>query len=123
MVGGSLHRSCSSTYRRVDVPSSVRGPGKSRGKGGPKKGKKSTRAQQEEEHEEEQAQEEEHQEEEQEQAQDEEYVPPSAEEASGGEHKEEEDDTTGVSERGRSRLPNRPIPIAQRPLIKPVGTR
>jgi hypothetical protein len=84
MVGDSLHRSCSSTYRRVDVPSSVRGPGKSRGKGGPKKGKKSTRAQQEEEHEEEQAQEEEHQEEEQEQAQDEEYVPPSAEEASGG---------------------------------------
>jgi hypothetical protein len=39
-----------------------------------------------------------------------------------------EDDTSGdsigsVYQRGRARLPERPIPVAQRPLIKPEGTR
>jgi hypothetical protein len=44
-----------------------------------------------------------------------------------GEHEVEDDtsgDTTGsVYQRGRARLPKRPIPVAQRSLIKPKGTR
>jgi hypothetical protein len=119
MVGGSLHRSCSSAYRRVT------------GKGGSSKGKaKKRRArQEEEEHEEEElaqvepAREEPAQEEEP--PQDADYEP-KTEEASGGEH--EADDTSGdtigsVYQRGRTRLSEGPIPVAQRPLIKPEGTR
>jgi hypothetical protein len=101
------------------------------GKGGSSKGKaKKRRArQQEEEHEEEElaqaepAREEPAQEEEP--PQDADYEP-EAEEASRGEH--EADDTTGdtigsVYQQGRVRLPERPIPVSQWPLIKPEGTR
>jgi hypothetical protein len=114
MVGGSLHRSCSSAYRRVT------------GKGGSSKGNaKKRRARQEEEElaQAEPAPEEPTQEEEP--PQDADYEP-EAEEASRGKH--EADDTSGdtigsVYQRGCARLPERPIPVAQRPLIKPEGTR
>jgi hypothetical protein len=92
MVGGSLHRSCSSAYRRVT------------GKDGSSKGKtKKRRARQEEEHEEEElAQAEPTQEEEP--PQDAAYDP-EAEEASGGEHEAADTsrDTIGsVYQRGRA---------------------
>jgi hypothetical protein len=54
-------------------------------------------------------------------------VLPSPEEGSGGEEREEEDDMTGgdssgtIWQRGRSRLPDRPIPVSLRQLIKPSG--
>jgi len=122
MVGGGLQRACASTFRRL-MPRSqgsdeaegsiVRGRGLGRGKGGPKgrgRGRPRRRAEEEEKEEEE------------------DDTVASAE-SSGGEgddeeeEAEEEDSTPAVWLRGPSRLPDRPIPLGLRPLIRPSGPR
>ena len=136
MPGGGLQRSVASLYRRM-MPhsdagegsdrSSRLGRGKGRGKGGPKRGRgkgggrrrrepSPVPPSQEEEEEEEPAQDQEQEREE------EEWQADAHEEE--GESSEEEDtaedtSTPAVWLRGPSRLPDRPIPVALRPLIRP----
>ena len=115
MPGGRLQRSVASLYRRMMPHSdagegsdrgSELGRGKGRGKGGPKRGggKGGGRRRREPL-----------------------PVPPSEEEEEEeGESSEEEDtaedtSTPAVWLRGPSRLPDRPIPVALRPLIQPCG--
>ena len=133
MVGGGHQRACASTFRRL-MPTSqgsqgsqeaegsvVRGRGLGRGKGGPKgRGRGRPRRR---------AEEEEQQYEPEEEEEDEDDTVASAE-SSGGEEEEEEgedateeDSTPAVWLRGPSRLPDRPIPLALRPLIRPSGPR
>ena len=124
MVGGGLQRACASTFRRL-MPRSqgsdeaegsiVRGRGLGRGKGGPKgRGRGRPRRCAEEE-------------EQQYEPEEEEDDTVASAESSGGEGEEEgedateEDSTPAVWLRGPSRLPNRPIPLALRPLIRPSG--
>ena len=131
MVGGSLQRACASTFRR-QMPRSqgseeaegsvVRGRGLGRGKGGPKgrgRGRPRRRAEEEQQYELE--------EEEKEEEEDDTIA---SAESSGGEGEEEEgedateeDSTPAVWLRGPSRLPDRPIPLGLRPLIRPSGPR
>jgi len=129
MVGGGLQRACASTFRRL-MPTSqgsqgsqeaegsvVRGRGLGRGKGGPKgrgRGRPRRRAEEEEQ---------------QYEPEEEEDDTVASAESSGGEGEEEgedateEDSTPAVWLRGPSRLPDRPIPLALRPLIRPTGPR
>ena len=128
MFGGGLQRACASTFRRL-MPRSqgsdetegsiVRGRGLGRGKGGPK-GRGRGRPQR-------RAEEEEQQYEPEEEEEDDDDTIASAE-SSGGEGEDEEegedateDSTPAVWLRGPSRLPDRPIPLALRPLIRPSG--
>ena len=134
MVGGGLQRACASTFRRL-MPTSqgsqgsqeaegsvVRGRGLGRGKGGPKcrgRGRPWRRAEEEE------------QQYEPEEEEEEEDDTVASVESSGGEGDDEEegedvtedDSTPAVWLQGPSRLPNRPIPLALRPLIRPTGPR
>ena len=128
MVGGSLQRVCAPMFRRL-MPRSqgsdetegsvVRGRGLGRGKGGPKgrgRGRPRRRAEEEEQ---------------QYEPEEEEEDTVASAESSGGEGDEEEegedatqdDSTPAVWLRGPSRLLDRPIPLALRPLIRPTGPR
>jgi len=134
MVGGGLQRACASTFRRL-MPRSqgsdetegsvVRGRGLGRGKGGPKgRGRGRPRRR---------AEEEEQQYEPEEEEEEEEDDTVASAESSGGEGDDEEegegedatqdDSTPAVWLRGPSRLPDRPIPLGLRPLIRPSGPR
>ena len=134
MVGGGHQRACASTFRRL-MPTSqgsqeaegsvVRGRGLGQGKGGPKgrgRGRPQRRAEEEEQQ---------YEPEEEEEEKEEEDDTVAAAESSGGEEDDEEegedatrdDSTPAVWLRGPSRLPDRPIPLALRPLIRPTGPR
>lgn len=136
MPGGGLQRSVASLYRRM-MPhsdagegsdrSSELGRGKGRGKGGPKRGRgkgggrrrrePSPEPPSQEEEEEEPAQD-------QEQEREEEEWQADAQEEEGESSEEdtaEDTSTPAVWLRGPSRLPDRPIPVALRPLIRPSG--
>ena len=135
MPGGGLQRSVASLYRRM-MPHSdadegsdrssglVRGKGQ--GKGGPKRGRgKGGGRRRREPSPEPPSQEEEEPAQEQEQEWEEEEWQADAQEEEG-ESSEEEDtaedtSTPAVWLRGPSRLPDRPIPVALRPLIRPSG--
>ena len=133
MSGGGLQRSVASLYRRMMPHSdagegsdrgSELGRGKGRGKGGPKRGRGKGGGRRHREpspvppsEEEEPAQDEEQEREEEEwQADAQEEEGESSEEDTA-----EDTSTPAVWLRGPSRLPDRPIPVALRPLIRPSG--